>query len=217
MHIPDGFVSVPVAAAGWALSTGGVGYAVRRTGEELKEKQVPLMGVLAAFIFAGQMLNFPVMGGTSGHLIGAALATIMLGPWAAILIMTSVVGIQAILFQDGGLLALGTNILNMAIIASLTSHLVYTSLRFLAKGGGRGRWASAFVTAWASVVVASIAASIELALSGTSPLQVALPAMGFVHVFIGLGEGLITAAVVAVVENARRDLLELRTAGGEAR
>ncbi len=216
MHIPDGFVSVSVAAAGWALSTGGVGYAVRRTGEELKEKQVPLMGVLAAFIFAGQMLNFPVMGGTSGHLIGAALATIMLGPWAAILIMTSVVGIQAILFQDGGLLALGTNILNMAIIASLTSHFVYGGLGFLAKRGGRGRWASAFAAAWASVVVASIAASIELALSGTSPLQVALPAMGFVHVFIGLGEGLITAAVVAVVENARRDLLELRTAGGEA-
>jgi cobalt/nickel transport system permease protein len=217
MHIPDGFVSAPVAAAGWALSAGGLGYAVRRTGRELKEKQVPLMGVLAAFIFAGQMLNFPVMGGTSGHLIGAALATIMLGPWAAMLIMTSVVSIQAILFQDGGLLALGANILNMAVLASLTSHLVYTSLRLLVKRGGWGRWASAFLAGWVSVVVTSILASVELALSGTSPLQVVLPVMVLVHIFIGLGEGLITAAVVAVVENSRRDLLELRTAGGEAR
>jgi cobalt/nickel transport system permease protein len=216
MHIPDGFVTAPVAAAGWALSAGSLGYAVRRTSRELKEKQVPLMGVLAAFIFAGQMLNFPVMGGTSGHLIGAALATIMVGPWAAMLIMTSVVVIQAVLFQDGGLLALGVNIFNMAVLAAVTGHLVYSVLGFLARNGGWGRWASAFLAGWTSVVVTSVAASIELALSGTSPLLVALPAMGFVHIFIGLGEGLITAAVVAVVENARRDLLELRTIGGKA-
>ena len=110
MHIPDGFLSVLVSTILWILSIIAIGYALRRVGQDLGERQVPLMGVLAAAIFAGQMLNFTVAGGTSGHLLGATLATILLGPWAAIIVMTTVVGIQALIFQDGGLLAMGGNI-----------------------------------------------------------------------------------------------------------
>ena len=119
MHIPDGFVNIPVAAATYVASGGSLAYAVRRTNEELGEKQVPLMGVMGAFIFAAQMLNFPVAGGTSGHLIGGALAAILLGPWAGMLIMASVLIVQALIFQDGGLVALGANVFNMGVVACL--------------------------------------------------------------------------------------------------
>ena len=110
MHIPDGFLSVTISIVFWIISIAVIAYSLKRVNKELGERQVPLMGVLAAAIFAGQMLNFTVAGGTSGHLVGAALATILLGPWAAILVMTSVVSVQALIFQDGGLLALGANI-----------------------------------------------------------------------------------------------------------
>ncbi len=122
MHIPDGFLNIATVATTYAASAGGVGYAVREANRKLREKHVPLMGVLAAFIFAAQMLNFPVAGGTSGHLIGAALAAILLGPWAAVLIMACVLLAQSLIFQDGGLLALGANIFNMGIIASFSSY-----------------------------------------------------------------------------------------------
>ena len=115
MHIPDGFLSVQVSMLIWLVAIIVVGYALKRVGADLGERQVPLMGVLAAAIFAGQMLNFAVAGGTSGHLIGAAIATILLGPWAAMLVFTCVISIQALIFQDGGLLVLGANIVNMAI------------------------------------------------------------------------------------------------------
>ena len=116
LHIPDGFLSLGVSLACWLLAIIGVGIALRKSREVLGERQVPLMGVLAAFIFAAQMLNFTVAGGTSGHLIGGALAAVLLGPWAGILTMTTVVAIQALLFQDGGLLVMGANITNMAIM-----------------------------------------------------------------------------------------------------
>src|SRR4030042_1013914 len=116
MHIPDGFLSPAVSILLWGISALVIAYALRRVNRDLGERQVPMMGVLAAAIFAGQMLNFTVAGGTSGHLMGAALATILLGPWAAILVMTTVVGVQALIFQDGGLLALGANIFNMGLV-----------------------------------------------------------------------------------------------------
>src|SRR4030067_2784256 len=115
-HIPDGFLSVSVSVFLWIVSIVVVGYALKRVGRDLGERQVPMMGVLAAAIFAGQMLNFAVAGGTSGHLMGAALATILLGPWSAALVLTCVMAVQALIFQDGGLLALGANIFNMAVI-----------------------------------------------------------------------------------------------------
>jgi cobalt/nickel transport system permease protein len=166
------------------------------------------MGVLAAFIFAAQMLNFPVVGGTSGHLIGAALAAILLGPWAAILTMTTVVAVQALLFQDGGLLALGANITNMAIVASLVAYGVYRGVQLLAGGRRWGVVVGGFVSAWASVVISAVAAAMQLAFSGTSPIGIALPAMAGVHMLTGVGEGLITAAALALVTTVRPDLVE---------
>jgi cobalt/nickel transport system permease protein len=210
MHIPDGFVNIPVAAATYVASGGSLAYAVRRTNEELGEKQVPLMGIMGAFIFAAQMLNFPVAGGTSGHLIGGALATILLGPWAGMLIMTSVLVVQALIFQDGGLVALGANVFNMGVVACLVGHYAFIWLKRLLGEGTQGVVISGFVAAWTSVVAAAIACALELALSGTSALAVALPAMTLVHILIGIGEGLITVAVLVFLAATRRDLLQLR-------
>ena len=209
MHIPDGFVSTGTAAATWLASAGSVGYAVRRVNRELNERQIPLMGVTAAFVFAAQMMNFTVAGGTSGHLLGGALVAILLGPWAGMLVLTSVLAVQALLFQDGGLLALGANVFNMAVVGVLVGWVVYTTLRRLL---GDRTWAtmvSGFAAAWLSVFVASLVAAAELAVSGTSPWLVALPAMGLVHALIGIGEGLITVGVLAFLRVARPDLLAL--------
>ncbi len=210
MHIPDGFLNLMVAGTAWALSLVVLALAVIRTNRQLGERQVPLMGVMAAFIFAAQMLNFPVAGGTSGHLIGGALASILLGPWAGMLVMTSVVAIQALIFQDGGLIALGANILNMGVIACLVGYWVYVGMQKLLGDRPRVNLASAFVASWLSVLLSSIAAAVELAISGTSPLQIALPAMGGVHALIGIGEGVITVAALAFITATRRDLVESR-------
>lgn len=207
MHIPDGFLSALVAIALWVVSIGVIAYALRQVGKDLGERQVPEMGVLAAAIFAGQMLNFPVAGGTSGHLIGAALATILLGPWAAIIILTCVVGVQALIFQDGGLLALGANIFNMAIVATTVSYFAYQTVQRLAYHKSWGVFVGGFAAAWLSVVTASIATAFELVVSGTSPIQIALPAMVSVHMVIGVGEGLITVGALAFLYNTRRDLV----------
>ncbi len=212
MHIPDGFLNLMVAGTAWVLSLVVLALAVIRTNRQLGERQVPLMGVMAAFIFAAQMLNFPVAGGTSGHLIGGALASILLGPWAGMLVMTSVVAIQALIFQDGGLIALGANILNMGVIACLVGYWVYVGMQKLLGDRPRVNLASAFVASWLSVLLSSIAAAVELAISGTSPLQIALPAMGGVHALIGIGEGVITVAALAFITATRRDLVESRPA-----
>jgi len=213
MHIPDGFLSFTVSILLWVISVLVVGYALRRVSADLDERKVPLMGVLAAAIFAGQMLNFTVVGGTSGHLMGAALATILLGPWAAILVMTTVVGIQALIFQDGGLLALGANIFNMGIIGVAVSYFVYRSLLRLF---GSRTWSiptAGFIAAWTSIELAALAAALQLALSGTSPANIAIPAMGSIHALIGIGEGLITVGALLVVRASRPDLLT----GGQQR
>jgi cobalt/nickel transport system permease protein len=208
MHIPDGFLSTLVSIVLWAVSIGAVAYALRRVSMDLGERQVPMMGILAATIFAGQMLNFSVTGGTSGHLLGAAIATILLGPWAAVIIMTCVVSIQALVFQDGGLLALGANIFNMALVGVAVSYFAYTSLRKLIGGKPWAVFASSFAAAWLSIVIASLACALELALSGTSPANIAVPAMGGIHMLIGIGEGLITIGALVFLFSARRDLLE---------
>ena len=219
MHVPDGFLSTLVSIALWAISASAVAFALRRVGQDLGERQVPLMGVLAAAIFAGQMLNFSVTGGTSGHLLGAALATILLGPWAAIIVMTSVVSIQALIFQDGGLLALGANLFNMAVIGVTVSYFTYTTIRKLAGGRPWGAFLGGFAAAWLSIFIAALACALELALSGTSPANISVPAMGAIHMLIGLGEGLITVGALAFLYTARRDLLQAGTAspkGGRA-
>jgi cobalt/nickel transport system permease protein len=212
MHIPDGFLSTLVSVAFWVISVLVLAYALRRTGQDLGERQVPLMGVLAAAIFAGQMLNFSVTGGTSGHLLGAAMATILLGPWPAVIVMTTVVSIQALIFQDGGLLALGANLFNMAVIGVAVSYFVYTSLRRLAGGRPWSLFVSGFAAAWSSIFIASLSAALQLALSGTSPANIAVPAMGGIHALIGVGEGLITVGSMAFLVATRRDLLRAEPA-----
>ena len=210
MHIPDGFLNVATVATTYAVSAGGVSYAVKETNKKLREKHIPLMGVLAAFIFAAQMLNFPIAGGTSGHLIGAALAAILLGPWAAVLIMSCVLIAQSLIFQDGGLLALGANVLNMGIIASLSGYYLYRLASWALGQSRKGRLIGGFIGAWGSVLLASIICAIELSVSGATPFVVALPAMAGVHALIGIGEGLITVAALSVILAARADLWQLQ-------
>jgi cobalt/nickel transport system permease protein len=197
----------------WVVTIIVVGYALKNVSRDLDERKIPLMGVLAAAIFASQMLNFTVAGGTSGHLMGAAIATILLGPWAAIIVMTTVVSIQALIFQDGGLLALGANIFNMAVLGVAVSYMAYHTIQRLAGGSRRGILGGGFVAAWTSIVVAALSVALQLALSGTSPANLAIPAMAGVHTLIGIGEGLITIGALALIISSRPDILK----GGEAR
>jgi cobalt/nickel transport system permease protein len=197
----------------WVVIVIVVAYALRRVGNDLDERKVPLMGVLAAAIFAGQMLNFTVVGGTSGHLMGAALATILLGPWAAVLVMTTVVSVQALIFQDGGLLVLGANIFNMGIVGVAVSYMAYQTVQRLAGGQRWGIFAGGFLAAWLSIEIAALAVGLELAISGTSPANLAIPAMAGIHALIGIGEGLITVGALAFIYSVRPDYLT----GGQAR
>ena len=207
MHIPDGFLSIPVSLVFWLASLLVIGKSLQHVNHELDERQVPLMGILAAAIFAGQMLNFTVAGGTSGHLLGAALATILLGPWVAVVIMTSVVATQALFFQDGGLVVLGANLFNMAIIGVFVAYAVYMLVQKISQGNKWGIFAGGFAAAWSSIFIASLACGLQLALSGTSPAGLAIPAMGGIHALIGIGEGLITTGALAFVYASRRDLI----------
>ncbi|MCL6612418.1 MAG: energy-coupling factor ABC transporter permease [Peptococcaceae bacterium] len=195
MHIPDGFLDAKTWISTAALSAGALGYSIKKSREELDERQVPRLGIMAAFIFAAQMVNFPIAGGTSGHLLGAALATVLLGPWNACLIITTVLVVQCLGFQDGGITALGGNIFNMAVAGVLTAFLVFKILSAVLKGAA-GRSVSIFLAAWASVFAASALATAELAFSGTVPFSVAFPAMAGWHALIGIGEGVITVVVV---------------------
>ena len=208
MNIPDGFLNVLVSAVCWLLTLVILGIAVANTRRELDERLVPLAGIMAAFIFAAQMLNFPVAGGTSGHFIGAALAFIVLGPWLGLLAMTAVIAVQALLFQDGGLVVMGANILVMGVVPGFLAYYIYK----LGHGrSGRAQTLLAGVAAWLSVVVASATVSLLLAFSGTSALGIVLPAMVGVHALIGLGEALITVAALAFIRQTRPALL----AGGQ--
>jgi cobalt/nickel transport system permease protein len=208
LHIPDGFLSTPVALIGWALALIFIVAAIRQTRTQLGDRQIPLLGVLAAFVFAAQAINFPIASGTSGHLLGGALAAILMGPWAATLIMTAVIAVQGLLFQDGGLLVMGWNILNMGVFTAFTGYAAYSMIRRLTGEAPRTRFAAAFAGAWLSVIVGAIATSFELAASGTSPLRLALPAMVGVHALIGLGEGLITAGALVLLQASRPEILK---------
>ena len=218
MHIPDGFLTPAVSVVGWGIAvviercdtadSGTIVVALRQTRRQLDDRMVPLMGVLAAFLFAAQAINFPVATGTSGHLIGAALAAIVMGPWAATLIMTAVLAVQGLLFQDGGLVVMGWNIVNMGVIATFAGYLAYTLARRLSGESRMAFMSASFAAGWISVVVASLATAIELAASGTSPLVLAVAAMGSVHALIGVGEGVITAAAVGLLLATRPGLLQ---------
>ena len=191
LHIPDGFLNITISIIFWVLTIIFVGIAVRKTRGQFGERQIPLMGVMAAFIFAAQMINFPVAGGTSGHLLGGALAAIVLGPWAGMLVMTTVVGVQALVFQDGGLLVMGANIFNMGLVTALIGYGIYRGAQEHSRSV---KLAAAGVAAWLSVVAGALLTAIQLWLSGISTIQVVFPAMLGVHVLIGVGEALITVA-----------------------
>lgn len=205
MHIPDGFLSSEIWILIWIVSGIVVLFALRKVKGKLKEKAVPLMGLLAAFIFAAQMLNIPIGAGTSGHLLGGVLAAVLLGPFAASIVMVAVFIVQAIFFQDGGITALGANIFNMGLIGTILGYYIF-------KTGHRltgNVLAGAGIGAWFSVVLAASATAIELVLSGTADLGIVLPAMAGIHAVIGLVEAGITVAVLAYVLKARPDLMKL--------
>jgi cobalt/nickel transport system permease protein len=205
MHIPDGFLSTGTWVSTWVLSAGGLGLCISQTSRTLKDKVVPLMGVMSAFVFAAQMLNFPVAGGTSGHFLGGVLAAILLGPCAAAIVIAVVLMVQCLIFQDGGLTALGANIFNMSFAGTIGGYFIY---RFLSGMFGKKRIImSVAIAAWASVILASSACSFQLAFSGTIPLRVVFPAMLGVHALIGIGEAVITCLVFSFVLKVRPDLV----------
>ena len=207
MHIPDGFLSLILSLILWVVAIVAIFFAIRHYAKENEKEKLPLMGVLAAAIFAGQMLNFTVVGGTSGHLLGAAIATLLVGPWEAVLVMTSVVSVQALIFQDGGILTLGANIFNMAIIGVAVSYAVYCLLDKAIKNNKWGIGIKGFIAGWFSIFIAALAAALELAVSGTSPANVAIPAMGGIHALIGIGEGLITMAALVFISTTKKEML----------
>lgn len=216
LHIPDSFLSLSVSLLFWVVTFIIVGLAISKTNKSLGEKQIPLMGVMAAFIFAAQMINFPVAGGTSGHFLGGTLAAIVLGPWAGILVMTAVVGLQGFLFQDGGLLVMGANIFNMGILTTVIGFGLYRTVIHRNRGT---RLIIAGLGAWLATMAAALLTALQLWISGTTRLEIVIPAMLGVHALIGIGESLITVAALAFIEQTRPDILnaeQVSTSGGRA-
>src|SRR4051795_3617411 len=207
MHIPDGFLSTDVALACAVPAITCVGYGLRRASLDLDERRVPLLGVTADFVFAAQMLNFPVAGGTSGHFLGAALAAILLGPWLACVVMSVVLVVQSFVFADGGVTALGANVLNMGVIGALVVGGLMLAARSVLPRRRGVLLAVSAGGAWLAVMAGAAACSLELALSGTVPLGTVLPPMLGVHALIGVGEAVVTVAAVSAVLASRPDLV----------
>jgi cobalt/nickel transport system permease protein len=209
VHIPDGFINAPTSLAAGAVAAGGVGVSLRRAAQTLQERQAPLAGLVAAYIFAVQMLNFPVAAGTSGHLLGGVLAAVLVGPWAGCVCVAVVLVVQSLLFADGGLTALGLNITNMAVVGVFGGWAVFRLLRRVLPATRTSVVAASGIAAGVSVVLAAGAFVVEYALGGTggAPVSTVLAAMVGVHTLIGIGEGVITALTVGVVLGVRPDLV----------
>ncbi len=207
MHIPDGFLSLPVAAAAYGVSVAVGAVTIVQAKRRFADRFVPLAGISAAFIFAAQMVNFPIGGGTSGHFLGATLACILLGPSVGFWIMLLVLVMQCLVFADGGITALGANILNMGIVGGIISYAIFTLiLKILPRTKG-SFLAAAFGVSWLAVVLAALACSVELGVSGTIPLKIVIPVMVGSHVLIGLGDAVVTTAVLSYMLTARPDLV----------
>lgn len=206
MHIPDGVIDGKTAATAAGLSVIGVGWALRRVKRELPPRKIPLLGLSAAFLFAAQMVNFPIAAGTSGHLIGGTLIAALLGPSAAVVVVTTVLIVQCFLFADGGVMALGANIFNMAILGSVGGYAVLRVTNSLLTGP-RGRITAIAFAAWCSVVLAAISCAGQLAWSGTVNWRAGFPAMAGTHMIIGLGEGLISALVFVAIQKTRPEMI----------
>jgi len=202
MHIPDGFIPLWQCAIYWIIALIALGYSLKWARENLDEKNIPLLAVLAAGIFAIQAMNIPIPWGTSGHMVGAALiAIIFVSPWAAVLVLSIVLILQGLIFGDGGMTALGANIVNMGIIGGFVGFYAYKTLQ------GIGRVPAIFIAAWASIFLAAIACAIEMSLAGTFPLAEGLMFMGLYHAVIGCIEGVITVVVILGIDRVRPDLL----------
>ncbi len=211
MHIPDGFIDGKTAATAALLSAAGVGLALRQVRRQLPPRRVPLLGLAAAFLFAAQMVNLPVAGGPAGHRGGGVLVAALLGPGAAIVVLTAVLIVQCFLFADGGVLALGANVFNMAIAGAGGGYVIYRLVRRWLPGT-RGQVAAVAFAGWCSTVLAAVSCAGQLAWSGTVAWPAAFTAMAGVHMVIGLGEGLISALVLLAIQRVRPDLAD--EAGG---
>ncbi|USG99748.1 energy-coupling factor ABC transporter permease [Thermococcus argininiproducens] len=189
MHIPDGLLSFPVIVITYAITIACVGYSLRRL-KDYPEDKIPLLGLFAAGIFAAQMVNFPIIGGVSGHLLGAVLVAVLLGPYAAVVVMTAVLLIQTLLFGDGGITAIGANILNMGILGAFVGYWVYSKLKSTNKTLAIG------LASWLAVVLGALLTSVEIGISHSLPFGKLLTLMIGYHAIIGIGEALITLSVV---------------------
>jgi cobalt/nickel transport system permease protein len=209
VHIPDGFINATTSVGAGAVAAGGIGVSMRRAAQTLQERQAPLAGLVAAYIFAVQMLNFPVAAGTSGHLLGGVLAAVLVGPWAGAICVAVVLVVQSLLFADGGLTALGLNIANMAVVGVFGGWAVFRLLRRALPAARPSVVVASGIAAGLSVVLAASAFVVEYALGGTggAPVGTVLAAMVGVHTLIGIGEGIITALTVGVVLGIRPDLV----------
>ncbi len=208
LHIPDGFLNAGVAVVAWLLALLALGLALRNARDLFDERLVPLAGVMAAFIFAAQMINFPVAGGTSGHFVGATLAFIVLGPWLGIVAMSAVIILQALLFQDGGLVVMGANLLVMAVVPGFIGWQLVRWFGGSSPTVTRRRLVGVAVASWVSIMAAALITALLLAFSGTSNLGVVAPAMLGVHALIGIGEALITVAALSFIQQTRPALLQ---------
>ena len=213
LHIADGVIEMPVAAVFILVGVVAVGVCLLRGRSALDDRLAPMAGVVAAFIFAAQMLNFPVLPGVSGHLVGGALAAMLVGPWVAVLCVSVVVIIQALVFADGGLTALGLNVTNMALVTTAVAYLVVVALLRVLPRTAAGLAVAAFVASVASVVVAALAFVVQYGIGGAVTLEAGIGAaaatMAGVHVLIGAGEGVITALALVTVARVRPDLVDV--------
>ncbi|MBL8826226.1 MAG: cobalt transporter CbiM [Planctomycetaceae bacterium] len=207
MHIPDGFLSPGATLCAAFLAILGVGLALRRLNMSVGDRLVPLVGVTAAAIFAGQMVNFPLIGlPASGHLMGGVLAAVLLGPWGGVLALTAVLMVQCLVFGDGGLTALGANVVNMALIGSGCGYVLFDQLRRLL-AGPRGTVIAAAVASWFAVTLSAIAFSIEMAGGGEFEFSSLAALMLMVHAVVGLGEAMITGLAIAWLVRVRPELI----------
>jgi len=208
MHIPDGFLTNRIAISLDAVSGASVLYAARRVKADFSGRMVPIMGVLAAFVFAAQMLNFPILGGTSGHLVGGGLLAILLGPMAGSLTLTTVIIAQALFLQDGGLIALGANIFNISAVTSFSGYAVFRLLGG-SRGPGKRLLFAGFLAGWSSLLISSGCCALEMGLSGAIPLRVGLATMLGYHAVVGIVEGMLTAGVLSFLYKVRPDLMKI--------
>jgi cobalt/nickel transport system permease protein len=205
LHIPDAFIPIPQGIVYWIVALIFIAFAVRWAKNEMNEEKLPLVAVLAAGIFAIQSFNLPVSMGTSGHLVGGALAAIILGsPFAAVFILTMVLIVQGVFFGDGGLTTMGANIINMGVVGGFVGFYSFRGL----KAATKSMPISAFVAAWLACFIPALGAAVELYLAGTFPLEAGLAAMGIYHAAIGIIEGFITVAAIYLIMNVRPDLVD---------